>query len=314
MKKENLFFLLILIFIFLSCFIANCRSINMSGSVFSFLKASEVDLLRPLSKDKINDLYLNSNNFLSVFVNLDEDREIILSEKKSSEVIPIASLSKLMTAVVVLENYDLEEEIVISASAVDTYSTLGGLKKGEVISVNDLLYVTLIESSNDGAEALAEKMGRGEFVFKMNKKADELGMNNTHFVNPTGLDVFSDSSEEEIDETNISTPSDLEKLVVYILRNHPLIPEILSLSEKRIRSSSGVLHDLKNTNTLLEESSSYLWGKTGYTKEANGCIILILKSYAVDNNGYIVNVITGADDRFSEARKLNAWLQNSFYW
>jgi D-alanyl-D-alanine carboxypeptidase len=314
MNKENLFFLLVLILISVFYFLINSRSADVPGSSFSFLKASEIDLLRPLSKEKINDLYLNSDNFLSVFVNFDENREIVLSEKKSNEVIPIASLSKLMTAVVALENYNLDDQITISSSAVNTYSILGGLKKDEVISVKDLLYVTLIESSNDGAEALAEKMGIEEFVFKMNKKAEDLGMKNTHFVNPTGLDVFTDSSEKEIDETNVSTPSDLEKLVVYILKSQPLIPEILSLPEKQIKSASGVIHNLKNTNILLKENSSYLWGKTGYTKEANGCIILILKSYAVDDNGYIINVITGADDRFSEARKLNNWLQDSFFW
>lgn len=314
MKKENLFFLLILVLISIFCFLVNSRSSDVSGNTFSFLKASEVDLLYPMSKEKLNDLYLNSNNFLSVFVNLDEDREVVLSEKKGNEVIAIASLSKLMTAVVALENYGLDDEVKISESAINTYSTLGGLKKGEVISVKDLLYVTLIESSNDGAEALAEKMGRQEFIFKMNKKAEELGMKNTHFVNPTGLDIFTDSSEKEIEETNVSTPYDLEKLVVYILKSQPLIPQILSSPEKKIKSADGTVHNLKNTNILLKENSSYLWGKTGYTKEANGCIILILKSYAANDSGYIINVITGADDRFSEARKLNAWLQDSFFW
>jgi D-alanyl-D-alanine carboxypeptidase len=148
----------------------------------------------------------------------------------------------------------------------------------------------------------------------MNKKAAELGMKNTRFVNPTGLDVFTDATEKELREDNVSTAFDLEKLVVYILKNQTLIPEILSNSNYQIKSTSGVAHNLKNTNILLKENSSYLWGKTGYTKEANGCIILILKSYSYDANGYIVNVITGADDRFSEARKLNAWLQDSFIW
>jgi len=313
MEKENIVFLSILLAFSLLCFFVS-NSSNINGSSFSFLKASTVDLLRPLSKEKINDLYLNSNNFFSVFVNLDEDREVVLSEKKSNEVIPIASLSKLMTAVVALENYDLNDEITISPSAIATYSTAGELREKEVISVKDLLYVTLIESSNDGAEALAEKMGREEFILKMNKKAAELGMKNTRFVNPTGLDVFTDSTEKELRENNVSTVFDLEKLVVYILKNQTLIPQILSNSDYQIKSTSGVVHNLKNTNILLKENSSYLWGKTGYTKEANGCIILILKSYSYDANGYIVNVITGADDRFSEARKLNAWLQDSFIW
>ena len=165
MDKENFFFLSFLVLFSVFCFLFSNYS-NVSGGSFSFLKASSVDLLRPLSKEKINDLYLNSNNFFSVFVNLDEGREIVLSEKKSNEVIPIASLTKLMTAVVSLENYGLEDEVKISSAAINTYSTAGGLREKEVISVEDLLYVTLIESSNDGAEALAEKMGRDEFILR----------------------------------------------------------------------------------------------------------------------------------------------------
>jgi len=270
--------------------------------------------LRPLSKEQISQLYLDSDNFLSVFVNLEENKEIVLSEKKINEVIPIASLSKLMTAVVSLENYKLDDSVKVSSAAVATFSTAGGLRANETISVKDLLHVTLIESSNDGAEALAEKMGREEFIFKMNKKAEDLGMKNTRFANPTGLDVFSDSSQKNLLETNVSTPSDLEKLVVYILKNHSLIPQILSLPEKEVVSSSGFKHKLVNTNILLKENSAYLWGKTGYTKEANGCIILILKNYSADGGGYIINVITGASDRFSEARKLQSWLAESFIW
>jgi len=315
MKRENIFFALILFSFFLVCFLINLYSPSIfTNNTFSFIKGSEVDLLKPLSKEKINDLYLNSDNFFSVFVDLGKDKEIILSEKRINEVVPIASLSKLMTAVVSLENYKLDDEIKISSSAISTFSTAGELREKETISVKDLLYITLIESSNDGAEALAEKMGRTDFIFKMNKKAEELGMRNTRFVNPTGLDVFTDASEKELKETNISTVSDLEKLVVYILKNQPLIPQILSLSEKQIKSSNGVVHNLKNTNILLKESSAYLWGKTGYTKEASGCIILILKSYSSDGNGYIVNIITGASDRFKEARKLEAWLSESFIW
>ncbi|MCK9445322.1 serine hydrolase [bacterium] len=258
------------------------------------------------------ELYLQSTNFLSVFVNLEEDKEIILSEKKGSAVIPIASLTKLMTAVVVLENYSLDDLVNISSTAVSASGVMGGLKANERISVRDLLYVTLIESSNDGAEAFAEKMGRTEFIYKMNKKASELGMNDTRYYNPSGLDIFANNGE--LISTNVSTPENLEKLVVYILKNYPLIPEVLSSVEKRLVSESGVVHNLENTNILLKENTGYLWGKTGYTKEANGCIILILKNYSTINSGYIINVITGADDRFKEARKLEEWLHTSFIW
>ena len=316
MKRENIFFLAGLFFLFLLFFIVNLYSkdVFIKTSDLFLLEQTDVSLLRPLSKEQITDLYLSSNNFLSTFVDLDKSKEIILAEKKGSEVIPIASLTKLMTAVISLENYNLDDLVIISSASVSTTGTMGGLRANEKITVNDLMYITLIESSNDGAEALAEKMGRTEFIYKMNKKATELGMVNTRFYNPTGLDIFTNDSATELLETNVSTVEDLEKLVIYILNNHTLIPQILSLSEKKIVSEGGIVHNLSNTNILLKENTGYLWGKTGYTKEANGCIILILNNYSSINSGYIINVITGADDRFKEARKLEEWLQASFIW
>ena len=269
------------------------------------IKVESVDLFRPLSKDKINELNLESNNFLSVFIK--DDKEILLSEKKADEVIAIASLTKLMTAIIVLENYNLDDLIQISASAVATYGDAGNLQIGEIMTIRDLLYITLIESSNDGAEALAEKMGVSTFVYKMNEKAASLGMNNTWFINPSGLD--------EGNLYNFSTVNDLKKMVVYILENHSLIAEILSLPEKELTSHSGISRTIRNTNILLKESDAYLWGKTGYTNRANGCLILILNNFSINNNqGYVINIIAGADDKFGEARKLEQWLKESFIW
>lgn len=269
------------------------------------IKVESVDLFRPLSKDKINELNLESNNFLSVFIK--DGKEIILSEKKADEVIAIASLTKLMTAIIVLENYNLDDLIQISASAIATYGNAGNLQIGEIMTIRDLLYITLIESSNDGAEALAEKMGVSTFVYKMNEKAASLGMNNTWFINPSGLD--------EGNLYNFSTVNDLKKMVVYILENHSLIAEILSLPEKELTSHSGISRTIKNTNVLLKESDAYLWGKTGYTNRANGCLILILNNFSINNNqGYVINIIAGADDKFGEARKLEQWLEESFIW
>lgn len=269
------------------------------------IKVESVDLFRPLSKDKINELNLESNNFLSVFIK--DGKEIILSEKKADEVIAIASLTKLMTAIIVLENYNLDDLIQISASAIATYGDAGNLQIGEIMTIRDLLYITLIESSNDGAEALAEKMGVSTFVYKMNEKATSLGMNNTWFINPSGLD--------EGNLYNFSTVNDLKKMVVYILENHSLIAEILSLPEKELTSHSGISRTIRNTNVLLKESDAYLWGKTGYTNRANGCLILILNNFSINNNqGYVINIIAGADDKFGEARKLEQWLEESFIW
>jgi len=303
-KFFPIFLILIICFLFIKTD-SNSFNFDVEKNEDLFLDAKTIDLFRPLSKESINDLNLESNNFLSVFVN--DSKEIILSEKKADEMVPIASLTKLMTAVIVLDNYNLEDIVNISASAVNTFGTAGGLKVNEKISVKDLLYITLIESSNDGAEAFAEKIGRNTFIFKMNEKASQLGMKNTRFIDPSGLDCSEGS--------NVSTPNDLKKLVVYILKEYPLISEILSLSEKELTSESGICHKIENTNILLKEDDIYLWGKTGYTLKANGCLVFILKNFSVNSeNGYVVNIITGADDRFKEARKLEEWLEEAFIW
>jgi len=109
----------------------------------------------------------------------------------------------MMTAVIVLENYSLEDQIAISKKAIDTFGIAGEFKEGEIFSVKDLLYILLVESSNDAAEALAEKIGRENFVSLMNQKAQKLGMENTVFLNPSGLDF--DPKEE-----NQSTARDLK--------------------------------------------------------------------------------------------------------
>ncbi|MDD3386507.1 MAG: serine hydrolase [Candidatus Pacebacteria bacterium] len=300
MKKK----LLILLIIILCSvfFLTDCNSFNVE---FQNKSVDSVDLFRPLSKEKINEINLESNNFISVFIK--DEKEVILSEKEINEQIAIASLTKLMTAVIVLDNYNLEDLISISDFAIDTYGTAGSLQTGELISIKDLLYITLIESSNDGAEALAEKMGRSTFIYKMNEKARNLEMKNTRFINPTGLD------EESL--TNFSTANDLKKLVVLILNDYPLISKILSLPEAEITSYSGIYRKINNTNVLLRESEVYLWGKTGYTQKANGCLILILNNFSLNNDeGYVINIIAGANDRFNEARKLEKWLEESFIW
>ncbi|MFA5743180.1 MAG: serine hydrolase [Candidatus Paceibacterota bacterium] len=231
----------------------------------------------------------------------------ILFEKEIDKKLPIASVSKLMTAVVALENYSLQSEIKISQEAIDQEGEAGRLDSDEILSVENLLYVMLIESSNDAAEALAENMGREEFIELMNQKAGSLGLENTFFVNPNGLDA------ENRNILNVSSALDLAKLIIYIQKNHPLIGDILSRKEFSFNSPNGQFHhNLASTNALLYNSQT-LWGKTGYTKKANGCMINLIRPQS-DDDLIIINVVLGADDRFYEMQRLTDWLNNSFIW
>ena len=221
----------------------------------------------------------------------DEETWNILYQKNIKEKLPIASLTKLMSALVVLENYDLSLPIKISKAAVEQEEDLGQLKVGETLTAEDLLYIMLLESSNDAAYALADAIGEENFVGVMNWEAENLGLKNTHFSNPNGLD----------DPQNYSSAQDLAILTRNLLEK-PLLWQILGTLQYDLYLPDGTLHhQLKNTNELLNEIPGIIGGKTGWSPEARGCLISVLKD---DKGEYSINVILGAEDRFAEMKKL----------
>lgn len=261
----------------------------------------------PISNQGAGDLTIEAKAVISVFV-YNNGREKILFEKSSQRKLPIASLSKLMTANVVLENYDLNKEIKISKEAVAQPENLGQLGEGKIFPVKYLFYPLLMESSNDAAYALAndyDGMNEEKFVAMMNLTAQKINLQNTFFANSGGLDP-----QEPKTEINYSTADDLATLAKDLLKK-PLIWEVLATPKY---NSYGP--ELNNTNELLGKDINWplkiLGGKTGYTEKANGCIILVLK--APDNTGYLINVILGSPDRFGEMTKLTEWAINSYQW
>lgn len=215
----------------------------------------------------------------------------ILFEKNKNEKLPVASLTKLMTALIVLENYDLDREITVSADAIMEEGEQGKLKDGQVISVKNLLHATLIESSNRAAYALAESIGIDSFVDLMNQRASELGLTNTYFADAAGLNPQSRSTAEDI--ANLSK---------YLFENYLLFQDIISKKNYDLYLSDGSFHHkIVNTNKMLGEMD-IIGGKTGWTAEARGCFMAIRRN---GNNGdYSIFVVLGADDRFGEMKKL----------
>jgi len=208
----------------------------------------------------------------------------------------IASLTKLMTAVVVMENYDLNAVVEISSSAVKREGANGDLRPSESITVRSLLDIMLIESSNDAAFALAQQ--RTDFISLMNKKVEELELNGTHFINPDGLDS----------PNNYSSALDIAKIFGYLINKHPEAFEILKTKNMVVYSSDGKIeHRLENTNELLGKTDEIIAGKTGFTDEAGGSLILLTK-----NN--IITVVLGSQDRFGESEKLINWLGTAYIW
>ncbi len=232
---------------------------------------------------------INAKAAISVESDLQEINRVIF-DKGADVQLPIASLTKLMTAVVVLDNYNLTDTITVDSVADAQDSMKQDVKLGETMPVKSFLEIMLIESSNKSAYTLAELIGEQKFVGLMNQKAKDLGLSDTFFVDPTGLS-----------SGDVSTANDLLKLAEYILKNYSQIADISKLKSLYVPTFGGV----NNTDELLGEIPEIVCSKTGFTLAANGCLLLVTNN--LKNSDYLINVVLGADDRFSEMKKLINW-------
>jgi len=235
---------------------------------------------------------------------LDAGTDEILYSKNSDERLPMASLTKITTALIVLERINLDDIATISENAANIEKTKNSLSAGEKISAENLLKIMLIDSNNVAAVALAEYTSGdvGGFVKLMNEKAKLLGLKNTNFSNPAGLDQ----------DDNYSTAYDMAQLVDYAM-DKPLIWDILRTQKLTLTSVDGkIKHRLKNTNLLLGKLKNITGGKTGFTDKAGQCLALIVGD--PEENHKIVSIVLGAEDRFLETEKLVKWVFENYKW
>ena len=231
----------------------------------------------------------------------------ILYEKNIQKKLPIASLTKMMTAIVTIDNYDLNKVVTVTKKAVATPEETGRLTPGEKISVRGLLKLALLVSSNDAAAALSQIMGEAKFVKLMNEKADEIGLKNTHFRDPHGLDC-----------RNVSSAEDLAILTQYAIIHYPEMLEILGKKQEIVKSSNhlgqNIDHWANNTNKLLSEDY-VIGGKTGYTDEAGDTMILAMKAPGVVE-GNVILVLLGlrVAERIPRTKNLYDWVMWGWNW
>jgi len=222
-----------------------------------------------------------------------------ITKKESSKKLYIASISKLMTAVVAVENLSLKNPVEIKAEDINLFSPSLLFKIGDVLTGEELLKTLLIESNNDAAGALSRQLGTTTFVTLMNEKAFEMGMNDTVFSNPVGTDP-----ENINDIGNISTAEDLLILSQYILKNHSEIFGITRSVEKPIVSLSGNFHHLaSSTNQLLRNDDFpyiILGGKTGSTPFADKNLVLVYRKENLPNVIF-VSVVLNSRDQFDDS-------------
>jgi D-alanyl-D-alanine carboxypeptidase len=230
-------------------------------------------------------IQIDAKAAISIESNLRGENKVIF-EKENNRQFPIASLTKLMTAVVALDNYDLSATITVDEMADSQSSMQQDVKLGDILPAENFLEMMLVRSSNKSAYALAELMGEQRFVALMNQKAMFWGLNDTHFVDPTGLS-----------DGDTSSVGDIARLAENILKDYSRIAYISS--EKQIYIPG--FGQVDNTDELLGEIPGIVFSKTGFTVVADGCLLLV--THNSDNN-YLINVILGAGDRFSEMKKL----------
>jgi len=228
----------------------------------------------------------------------------LLAKKNSDLHLFPASLSKLMAAVIVSENFSLDEEIVISPYAISVEGEEGGLVVNEKIKAGDLLKVLLISSSNDAAIAFEEALEKRNesFVGLMNQKAREFKLFNSAFFDASGLDR----------KGNFTSIEDLFKLSQEIYKNYSYIGEITRKKEDIVYSvDKETVHNLKNTNILVGEVSNLWGGKTGSTPEAKDCLLTIYEFSFLNKSDKIVVaiIVLNSSDRFGDTVRLYDWVK-----
>lgn len=213
----------------------------------------------------------------------ERNSQMVLYEKNANDIRPMASTTKIMTAIVVLQNSDLNTVATVSKKAAWTGGSTIGFKAGDKITINDLLYGLMIKSGNDAAVVLAETVGGSVegFADMMNKKAKELGLTCTHFVTPHGLD-----SDE-----HYTNAKELALLADYALK----IPKFKEIVQ--CRSYTLTINNYTKTVNTTNELLGYLNGvygiKTGFTNKAGRCLVTSTKRDNMD----IICVVLGADTK-----------------
>lgn len=248
-----------------------------------------------LSQDNNNSVISGLKYQEALIVNLDNGA--IFFSSNDSKKWPLASLSKLMTATIVLDNFQMDQKITITHDAFIADPEERTLREGNVYSVSDLLHFLLLPSSNVAAEAFADAFGRSKFLAAMNARALSWGMTNTHYDDPSGLS-----------SGNQSTADDLLLLAKKIYFDYPQILDITRTPQiyaTELNSNTKVL--VKSINYFAGQSD-FIGGKTGYTNLADGNLLSIFR---YKSNPIIVIILgTSEANRFTNTQKLFNWFKS----
>ncbi len=231
---------------------------------------------------------------------LDIDSGVYLYKRNEDLSLSPASTTKILTALVALDNYKLDDVVTVKTVGLD--GQVMGLVPGERITVENLLYGALIHSGNDAAWALSDYYPGGEpkFVEAMNQKAKALHLTHSTFTNPVGYD----------DPNHRMTPMDLATLGAVALNNH-VIAKMVAIPQITISDVTHTyFHPLKNVNELLGKIPGVGGIKTGWTEESGENLITLVER----NNHRVITVVLHSQDRFGDTSKLIDWVFGNYQW
>jgi serine-type D-Ala-D-Ala carboxypeptidase (penicillin-binding protein 5/6) len=298
-KKNNYLFFLMLSFVFIASY---ALALSPAGpaiyqKISSVIVKKEFPPVPVISKDATFPIF-SAQGVLAVDLN----SGVTLFEKDADKALLPASTTKIVTALVAMNSFNKDD--IIEIGNISVVGQKMGLKKGEKITVSDLLYGLLVYSANDAAEALAQNYpgGRDNFVLAMNDFAKSLHLENTNFTNPSGLDGYGNSI--------VSTARDLIRVSTYAMKN-PEFAKIVATKEIIVKSVDGkITHKLTSVNELLGKVAGVMGVKTGWTESARENLV----TYMERDNHKVMIAVLGSQDRFGETKELIAWIFTNYSW
>ena len=264
---------------------------------------NKVEQKKEIQKNALSEKYKKINKDLSFpkvtsssYMVADIETGEVIAYRYPDQMYPIASLSKLMTALVAFETMNFEDIVKVSRDAVATYGAAGGLSYGDSMTLWQMLHPLLLSSSNDAAEAIAETAGRSHFMGNMNGKAKSIGLNKTYFDDPSGLS-----------EKNISTSRELFNLTKYIYEKHPDILEITR--EKKFEFDDWTWYN----QSRFRNDKNYIGGKNGFTDYAQHTLISIFELPLGENGALrdVAVVLLNGQKTEKDMRSIVAYLSKN---
>jgi D-alanyl-D-alanine carboxypeptidase (penicillin-binding protein 5/6) len=230
---------------------------------------------------------------------IDQDSGRILYGKNENKILPMASTTKIITAIVAIEKGNLKDVVVVSKKAASISGSSAGLKPGEKVSLEELIYGLMLRSGNDAAVAIAEHISGSveNFAKLMNDKAMEIGAYNTSFKTPHGLDT----------ENHFTTAEDLAKITAYAMKNE-FFAKVASTKQVSSGISGNFNRTYSNINKFIYRVENADGVKTGYTGNAGKCLVASVKH----EHGRYICVVLNSRDRWRDAEKLTRFANENY--